>query len=229
MMDQKRRFFLKGALASGAGSVMLGGSGLAQAALNLGRADAGLVPTRVLASAAALQTSFGAGARAARAQGQSVELVRADSAAQVLGLLEQSVQQGQPLRLVGLVDDAMGELLVAQARRAGLRMSWLGQHSAEAGSTRHQVINANAGQSALLALGEQLKGEAAGFVLQAQQPFAAGRDLNLVSASQGAVSGHWAAHLGYALVAPQQPVDVASLPANSERLDGRFVSFVIEV
>ncbi len=229
MMDHKRRFFLKGALASGAGSVLLGGSGLAQAALNLGATGAEAVPTLVLAANAAVEASFAAGARAALANGAQLELLRSDREANPLALLQQAAERGERLRLIGLVDDASGELLVAQARRAGLRMSWLGQHSAEAGVSRHQVISAGAGQSAVLTLGEQLKQEAAGFALQAQQPFAAARDLELTAASQGAVSARWAAYLGHALVAPQAPVDAAALSAHSERLEGRFVSFVIEV
>ena len=69
-------------------------------------------------------------------------MLRSDREANPLALLQQAAERGERLRLIGLVDDASGELLVAQARRAGLRMSWLGQHSAEAGVSRHQVINA---------------------------------------------------------------------------------------
>lgn len=225
-MDQKRRFLLKGMLASGAGGALMGGSGLAQAALNLNRVQ--VLPTLLLTSDAAIERSFAAGVKAALPETADLKLLRVqdfDALTEVSRVLE----GGRGIRLIGMIDDASAELLVAQARRAGASMSWLGQHASELTQTRHQVIHGSKAQSAVLALGEQLKGSAAGFALQSAQPYSADRDLELSVHRSGPASSQWAAHLGHALAAPGAMVDANTLPARYERLEGRFVSFVIEV
>ncbi|GAA0692130.1 hypothetical protein GCM10009104_18980 [Marinobacterium maritimum] len=224
-MNPKRRSFLKGALASSAGGLVLGSSGLAQAAMGL---NAGGLPTLVLASDAAVEASFAAGVKAALPSSTEMTLLRTDRISPFTAVSE-ALQNKRPMRLVGLVDDASGELITAMARRAGARMTWLGQHAADARQTRHQVLSGQTAMGSALALGEQLQQDAAGFRFKAEQPFAKKGALELSAARAGAASGHWAAHLGHALVLPNAPVDAAYLPAQSKRLEGRFVSFVIEV
>ncbi|NVK41873.1 MAG: hypothetical protein HWE39_11575 [Oceanospirillaceae bacterium] len=225
-MDPKRRFLLKGMLASGAGSALLGGAGLAQAALDLdGRAP---VPLVLLTACADVEASFGAGVWAALPRGGALSVLHGEGAG-LLAEVTPLLGGGRKLRLVGMVDDATGELLVAQARRQGARMRWLGLHAADRRESRHSVVNGQGGQSALLALGEQLRQSSAGFALKSEQPFSRARDLSLAGLQNGALSADWAVHLGHALAAPGAPVDAAILPAAGARLQGRFVSFVIEV
>jgi hypothetical protein len=222
-MDPKRRSFLKGALATGATGLVLGNAGLAQAAVNLNRTQ---LPTLVLTNSA--EAGFAAGVKAALPRGAEISLLRTDRTSP-LAAVNEALQSKRSMRLVGLVDDATGELITAMARRAGARMTWLGQHAADARQTRHQVINDKTAQGAALALAEQLQQDPAGFSLKAEQPFTRAKALELSANRAGAASGHWAAHLGHALVQPTAHVDAAYLPANSKRLQGRFVSFVIEV
>ncbi|MBA4501592.1 hypothetical protein [Marinobacterium marinum] len=224
-MNPKRRSFLKGALASGAGGLILSHSGLTQAAMGITTGNS--PATLVLAGNAAIESSFAAGIQAAL-PGEAVTLLRTDHSNPLTAVTE-ALHSGQPIRLIGMVDDATGELLTTLARHAGARMTWLGQHSADPRQTRHQVINDRAAQGSALALAEQLQQEAAGFRLNAEQPFARKTALQLASARTGAASSHWAAHLGHALARPSAPVDAAYLPTTSKRLEGRFVSFVIEV
>lgn len=224
-MNPKRRSFLKGALASGAGGLVLGSSSLAQAAMSL---NPGQQPTLILAGNAAVEASFAAGVKAALPGSTEMTLLRTDRI-NPLATVNSALQAKRPMRLIGLVDDATGELLTAMARSAGARMTWLGQHAADARQTRHQVISGQATRGSALALGEQLQQSSAGFRLKAEQPFSGKGALQLSAARAGTASGHWAAHLGHALVQPNVPVDAAYLPAQSKRLEGRFVSFVIEV
>jgi len=225
-MNPKRRSFLKGALATGAaGSAMLGSAGLAQAAMQM---KTNSMPTLILASDAAVEASFAAGVKAALSGSTEVTLLRTDRISP-LTTVQKALQSKRPMRLVGMVDDATGELLTAMARSAGARMTWLGQHAADASQTRHQVISGQTAMGSALALGEQLQQDAAGFRFKAEQPFANKTALELSAARSGTTSCHWAAHLGHALMQPNAPVDAAYLPAQSKRLEGRFVSFVIEV
>lgn len=225
-MDLKRRFLLKGALASGASSLLIGGSGLAQAALNL--KNEALVTTLLLTSEAAVDASFGAGVKATLPTGASFSAIRTDLT-DPHPFVERALQSGRRVRLIGMVDDASGELLVAQARFAGARMSWLGQHGADAHETRHQVINSQGTQGAALSLGEQLMRSSAGYTLTSEQLLSTSSRLALTLNRVGVASDRWAAHLGHALAAPDVRVISAHLPAHSEPLKGRFVTFVIEV
>lgn len=225
-MDLKRRFLLKGALASGASSFLLGGSGLAQAALNVNNETA--EATLLLTSEAAIEASFGAGVKATLAKGAEFSAIRTDLTAPY-EWVNRALQGGRKIRFIGMVDDATGELLVAQARSIGARMSWLGQHGADARETRHQVISSQSTQGAVLSLGEQLVQSSAGYALTSEQPFTTADKLELSINRAGAASDRWATHLGHALAAPDAVVDTDLLPACSKRLEGRFVSFVIEV
>ncbi|GGO87220.1 hypothetical protein GCM10011348_39900 [Marinobacterium nitratireducens] len=225
-MDPKRRFLLKGMLASGAGGALLGSAGLAQAALGANRT--GRVPTLLLSGSTEIENSFGAGVRAALPPGADFRPLRAghvDAFAEAC----RSLSGNRPLRLIGMLDDASGELLIARARHAGARVSWLGLHAVDNRQTRHQIVNAPGTRTAVLALGEQLGTSAAGFALKSEQPFSEGRDLSLAGRRAGATTSDWATHLGHALAEPGRPVDSAALAARSARLEGRFVSFVIEV
>ncbi|WP_432696678.1 hypothetical protein ACQUQP_19410 [Marinobacterium sp. YM272] len=225
-MDPKRRFLLKSALASGVGGALLGAPALSRAASGLNPASS--VATLLLSSDAAVEASFGAGVQAALGNGTSLRKLRADHS-NLLDPAVAALNSGRPIRLIGMVDDALGELLIAQARRAGARLHWLGEHAISRGQTRHQVINSQGTQGAALELGEQLQHSPAGFALSARQPFSHKRNLDLAGKRAGRLSTRWASHLGYALAAPGAVVDSATLELRSERLEGHFVSFVIEV
>jgi len=224
-MDPKRRSFLKGTLATGASGLVLSNSGLVQAAINQSSAQQ---PTLVLTSSPEVEDSFAAGVRAALPHNADISSLRTD-ASNPLPAIDAALRGKQAMRLIGLVDDATGELIIAMARRAGARISWLGQHAADAHQTRHQVVNSQSAKAATLSLAEQLHHEQAGFRLKAEQPFVRSKALDLHSNRTGITSSHWAAHLGHALTQPNSYVDATHLPAGSKRLQGRFVSFVIEV
>lgn len=225
-MDLKRRFLLKGALASGAGSLLLG-SGLAHSALSSDNRDLShnAAPTLLLTSDAAAETSFAGGAKVVLTDCRELRTDQVDA----LSLVNKAMQSGQPLRLIGLVDDAFGELIVAQARRAGARMSWLGHHAADAHQTRHQVMNNHNVQGAILSLNEQLAQSSDSYLLRSEEPFSASENLEVSRYRAGAISTDWAASLGHALAAPKIMVNNALLPVGNKPLQGRFISFIIEV
>jgi hypothetical protein len=53
--------------------------------------------------------------------------------------LERRLEAGRGERVIGLVDDASGALILSLARSAGARLNWSGQHLTEAGHSRHRL------------------------------------------------------------------------------------------
>lgn len=185
-MDLNRRSFIKGALYA-TGGALLGSSALARAGLGLAGADS--VPVHILTTHRDIAASFASGVRAALPSATDVtEQCRAGM--DLLAHTTRALQQQHPVRLVGMVDDATGELLTATARRFGARISWLVQHAADHQQIRHQAIHT-------------------------------------LAVSLESSSDDWATQLGYALIQPQANPSIHQ--PRSQRLQGRFVSFVIEV
>ncbi|MDX2369002.1 MAG: hypothetical protein QNK36_11460 [Colwellia sp.] len=238
-MDNKRRLFLKGVLSSSAGCMLLGGSGLVHAAMNF-NGEAGLanqsfntMPIMLLTSDVKVEDCFGAGVKAALPNSTEFSSVRTNYI-DVVTQFNKLIKTGRKVRLVGMVDDATGELLIAQARRVGARISWLGQHTSNVSTSRHQVINNQHTQGSLLSLSKQLNKSSSDFELQAEQPFSMVSNLKESYKNTGIVSSNartdqWASHLGYALTVPTTKINSALLTERSEHLEGQFLSFVIEV
>ena len=235
-MNKNRRLFLKGVLSSSATGMLLSSSGLVQAAMHLNK-DAGLAnlsPIILFTNDVKVETSFGAGVKSALPSDTKFSMIRTNHN-DVLTQFNQLLNKGESTRLIGMVDDATAELLVAQARHAGARISWLGQHSSNANESRHKIINSHQTQNSLVSLGDQLNKSSSDFELESEQLFnTAGKvkesrnnTTNLLSRDDRA--DQWATHLGFALAAPKAKLNADVIADNTECLEGQFFSFVIEV
>ena len=143
---------------------------------------------------------------------------------------ERRLRQGPPLRVIGLLDDAVATPLLDAARGAGARLPWLGQHSAEAGQSRHRLWTTGTAAGCARQLGRHLQACGAGFVLDEECPDGnpavrqlAGPDRSDAHADQ------WAVGLGCLLASMGQRD--ATLPPVRPRtgapVAGSFVSFLI--
>ncbi len=161
-MAATRRSVLK-AIALGSMGMVLGG----KAGRAMGR------PVRALAGAAAEPTGGAAvrpivalidgdpaasvflhGAGAATGSRLRVQKVGRDLAFMLN--FERRLRSGQPLRVIGLLDDASAILVVDMARSAGARLQWLGQHTAEVGFTHHHLLTMDIAGGCFRQLGRQL-------------------------------------------------------------------------
>lgn len=236
-MNNTRRLLLKGLLGSTTGGLLLSNTGLVHAAMNLS-ADSLNEPSKIstilFTSDAKVESSFGAGVKAALPSSTEFRTVRT-SFIDVLPQFNQLIKDGKKTRLIGLVDDATAEILVAQARHVGARISWLGQHMSSQTQSRHQVINNYDDQNSLLLLEAQLKKSSTDFELQANQPFNTVGNLKAsyksttISSGGNTKTDPWAAHLGYALTMPKAKINSEFLTKCGECLEGQFFSFVVEV
>lgn len=239
-MNKNRRLFLKGVLSSSASGVLLTSSGLVQAAMQLNN-GVGLnkhsdntTPIILLTNNVKVEASFGAGVKSALPTDINFSMLRVTHT-NVLTQFNQLKNKGEGTRLIGMVDDATAELLVAQARHAGARISWLGQHMSNTNQSRHQIINSNHTQGSLLSLGTQLHKSSTDFELESAQLFTTADNVKESRKNTGSVlSGNntndqWAAHLGYALTAPKETLNAEFIADSTECLEGQFFSFVIEV
>jgi len=238
-MNKNRRLFLKGMLGSSASGVLLTSSGLVQAAMQLNN-GVGLnkqgdnkTPIVLLTNDTRVESSFGAGVKSALPIDIDFSMLRVTHT-DVLTQFNQLKSKGEHTRLIGMVDDATAELLVAQARHAGARISWLGQHMSSTNKSRHQIINSNQNHDSLLSLGTQLHKSSTDFELESEQLFTTENKVKEARRNKGSVvSGNkndqWAAHLGYALAAPKETLNANFIAESTECLEGQFFSFVIEV
>lgn len=222
-MSMKRRCVLKGMALSGA-------------ALTLGRWDSALAapiaprtaattPVRVFTDGGAAESLFLQGARAA---GGTLLLEHIGRDTHFILALERQLRSGEPLRLIGLLDDAAATLVVDMARSSGARMRWLGQHSAVGKSSRHYLLEADGAAGCARQLGQQLTACGADFMGVAEN--AQGESLPLAgSALGGAGAAQWASTLGYLLAGLHTPRRLGSrAPEALTPVSGNFVSFSIE-
>ncbi len=143
---------------------------------------------------------------------------------------DRQLRGGPSMRVIGLLDNASATLIVDLARGAGARVQWLGQHSVNAGPTRHRLLDTANADGCSRRLREHLEACPAGFQMteERQGSAARGRQWNAPSRG-GKASAEWASRLGYllasldtapAMTAPDAPSNVV--------LNGSFVSFSIE-
>jgi hypothetical protein len=219
-MDADRRQFLKGMALTGLAGASLNRPLLARAAADGQSAR----PTLVLVNGTAERSAFVHGIRAANPAGLSMQ--RADLGLEFLQHLKSALESGQASRVIGLVDDASGALIVDLARSSGARLQWLGQHTLNAGQSRHRVLGGALARGCAVQLGRQLNACGEAFSLNEQR--VDGRaPLRLAADSRvGNGSGDWAATLGFVLAAPGAvaPRFGTALPP----LTGHFVSFSFE-
>lgn len=229
-MSVNRRFVLKGMALGSAAALALGGS--AQALADIATAPAGnavATPALVLVNGGAAEADFLHGAGAALGSQMRIQRVGSDLAFMLD--FERQLRSGQPLRVIGLLDDACAALVVDMARSAGARIQWLGQHTAAAGLTRHRLLNTDIAEGCSRQLSRQLHACGAGFSLseERQNSVAPPRQL-AATPRRGNPSGQWASSLGYLLASlgTGQRMSSPRAPAASEALTGSYVSFSIE-
>jgi len=229
-MSVNRRSILKGmALGSLAGPFM-GGSLQALAGGADAPAHSATRPSLALISSWDAGAAFVQGARAA-----VVSPLQVHQAGPELGYLldfERQLRRGQPMHVIGLLDDGAAVLVLDLARSAGARVHWLGQHTAEAGLSRHRLLNTGAAEDGIRQLSRQLHACGAGFTLieECRHGTASARQSASPPRSDER-SNQWAASIGYLLGSPGtgRLIMAPLVPASRTPLIGSFVSFSIEV
>lgn len=227
-MNAYRRFVLKSLALSGLAGWSLGrplgalaGTAVAPAAVAR--------PVLALVNPGAAESAFLQGARAA---GPRLRVQRVGRDLDFMLDLERQLRSRQAMRVIGLLDDASATLVVDLARSAGARVQWLGQHSAQAGFTRHRVLNTDMAAGCARHLARQLHRCGDGFSLSEERQGGTLAPRQLAGASRmGSRGGQWAASLGYLLASLGARTAIAAplMPAANVPVAGSFVSFSIEV
>lgn len=227
-MNVDRRSVLKGmALGSLAGLTMgatLPSLGGVQATPGMG-ADR---PVLALVGQGTQHSAFVQGARVANSQ---LQLQPLDNRLDVMLGLESQLRSSQPMRVMGLLDDASASLVIDLARSAGARVNWIGQHMAEAGQSRHYLLNTGMAEGCARQLSRQLHACGAGFTLNEERQGSAAPSRQLAGPARN--TGHpeqWAASIGYLLASlgGRRPAMAPLVTASRTPLTGSFVSFSIE-
>ncbi|GAA3714652.1 hypothetical protein GCM10022421_22610 [Oceanisphaera sediminis] len=211
-MSIERRSVLKGMALGGLAGLALGRAGLASA----GTAAEPLTrkPLLVLVSGDEAEAVFAGGARAHPAVGTTTVL-RTDHGLEFISALQRRLKGSSGERIIGLVDDASGTLILDLARSAGARLHWSGQHVTEGGQSRHRV-SATSGVTDCI-------GQFAALTDGCSRPSA-------LPEQTLAASRQWAPALGFALASPEPGRRYlrAAPPAHAVALTGHYVSFSIE-
>ncbi|WP_417615411.1 hypothetical protein [Oceanisphaera sp.] len=211
-MSIERRSVLKGMALGGLAGLTLGHTGLvsaSQAAKAVTRK-----PLLVLVSGAEAEAVFAGGAQAHPAAGATTVL-RTDHGLEFISALQRRLKASSGERIIGLVDDANGTLILDLARSAGARLHWSGQHVTENGQSRHRL---SVTQSSA-ACGHQFMALSEGCATPS-----ASEDLILAASHQ------WVPALGFALASPEPGRRYlrATPPTQAAALTGHYVSFSIE-
>lgn len=210
-MSIERRSVLKG-MVLGSAALALGQTGLTQGA----QAVTGSLrrPVLVLVNDAAAQSAFVDGVKANPSVART-SLLQVDSSLDFITAFQQRLMTLKGERIVGLVDDASGMLLLDLARSSGARVHWSGQHVTEQGISRHRVSVTDNNAKSVQQFAE--------FVPDCNRP-TKGSEQTL------SASRHWASSLGFALasVDPNRRYLRTTPPNHSRAVDGHFVSFSIE-
>lgn len=227
-MNANRRFVLKSMALSGMAGLAMGRSVRALAGTTAAPAAAAK-PVLALVNAGSAESGFLHGAMAAAPR------LRVQRVGRDLGFMldfERQLRTNQPMRIIGLLDDASASLLVDMARSAGARVQWLGQHTAKAGFTRHRVLNTDIAEGCARQLSRQLHACGAGFSLNEERQNGTLAPRRLAGSSRmGSRSRQWAASIGYLLASlgTRTAMTTPLTPAANTPVTGSFVSFSIEV
>lgn len=209
-MSIKRRTVLK-SMALGSAAFALGQTGLTQAAQTTGNVRQ---PVLVLVNDATAQSAFVDGVKANPSVAQT-SLLKVDSGLNCIADFQQRLSTSKGERIVGLVDDASGILLLDIARSAGAQVHWIGQHVTKQGHSRHRVSVTEKTNSCVQQFAEFAQGCSSPTTI-AEQTLSAHR--------------HWASSLGFALASldPSRRYLRTTPPNHNHAVDGHFVSFSIE-
>lgn len=229
-MNVNRRFVLKSMALSGIAGLAMGGSlrALAGTAATANDASTGGHPVVALASEGAVELAFLHGAM--KASGSRLRVQRVSRELAFMLDFERQVRSSQATRIIGLLDDASATLVVAMARSAGARVQWLGQHTAEAGFTRHHLLTTELAEGCSQQLSRHLHACGAGFSLNEERHNGSMAPRQLTGpACSGNQSAQWAASIGHLLASlGARPALATPLaPATSKPVTGRFASFSI--
>ncbi len=212
-MSIKRRSVLKGMALGGLAGLASGRAGLASA----GRSAEILTrkPLLVLVSSAEAEAAFAAGAQANPAAAIATVL-RTDYGLEFISALQRQLNTSNGERIIGLVDDASGALILDLARSAGARLHWSGQHVTEGGQSRHRL-------SATLDV-INCMGQFAAMTHDCSRPSSL-PEQTLTAGRQ------WAGALGFSLSSPhpgRRYLRATPPPVQAAALSGHYVSFSIE-
>lgn len=208
-MTVNRRFLLKGMALGGISGIALGSA--LPALANTVPASTDTANTLTLVNNTTAQTPFLQAAQQVNPSGMRVQTLSTDLGAMLD--FNHLLRSGQPLRVIGLLDDAAGTLVIDLARGAGVRIHWLGQHSTAAGITWHRLLGPDNTEHYSRQLSQQ-SGQ-----WMAQLGHHLGGHLHLSSRSHaGSVAEHIAAPM-------TQP---AFFSTAGTPVTGSFVSFSIE-
>ena len=210
-MSIKRRSVLKG-MAFGGAAVALSQVGLTHAAQ--ATSVSSRKPVLVLVSGADVQTAFVDGIKANPGAAQ-VTLLQADHGMDFISTFQQRLNSLKGERIIGLVDDASGMLLLDLARSAGARVHWTGQHVTQNGISRHRVSATENSANCITQFAE--------FAQSCSRPTA-------MTEQTLYASRHWASSSGFALASPEPNRRYlrTTPPTHTHAVDGHFVSFSIE-
>lgn len=226
-MNANRRFVLKSMVLGGAAGVVLSRS--IPVLGGMPPSHSGIRPALALVGGGVAEAAFLQGARAAA--GAQLRVQQLDRGLGFMLDFEQRLRAGRPLRFIGLLDDAAATLVLDLARSAGARVPWLGQHTAEAGSTRHRLLNTDLAEGCTRQFSRLLHACGAGFILDEERQGSAAPARQLTGpARNGAGSAQWAAGVGYLLAALDAHSSMTPRVSVQGTLpSGSFVSFSIEV
>jgi len=227
-MSVSRRFVLKGMALSSIAGLAAGGSLRALAGTSAIPTGIGTgAPLLTLVDGSTAEQPFLHGALAGG--GNRIRMQRVNHDLDVVLGFERQLRSAQPLRVIGLLDDAAATLVVDMARSAGAQVLWLGEHSAEGGFSRHRLMTTPAAANCSREFTNHLRDCGAGFSLdKAQSDGAAIRQL--AQPVQGGRDAQWLASLGYLLASLDNPKALAApaAPPLNKPVTGSFVSFAIE-
>lgn len=210
-MSIERRSVLKG-MALGGAALALSQAGLASATQTTA---AGISkPILVLVSDAEAQTAFVDGVKANPGVTR-VSVLKTDHNLDFIAAFQQRLSTSTGERIIGLVDDASGMLLLDIARSAGAKVHWNGQHATRNGVSRHRVSATDSSANCIKQFAE--------FADNCSRPSA-------MTEQTLSASRHWASSLGFALASPEPNRRYlrTTPPTSSSAVDGHFVSFSIE-
>ena len=227
-MSVDRRFVLKGMALGSLAGLTMGAALPSLAAVHAAPGAQAGRPVLALVGQGARDSAFVQGAQAA---GRSVQVQAVDTSLGFLLELENQLRSGQSMHIIGLLDDASAALVIDLARSAGARMNWIGQHVAEAGQSRHHLLNTRLTQGCSRQLSRQLHTCGAGFTLTEERRNSAAPARQLAGPARSTEhSEQWAASVGYLLgsLGVRSAAMAPLVSASRTPLTGSFVSFSIE-
>lgn len=227
-MDVDRRLVLKGMALSGIAGLAMGSSTRSLGDTSFA-AGGNARPLFALVNDGPAGSVFLHGAMAVagsrmRAESISLDLNR-------ILHLERELRGAGAMRIIGLLDDAAGTLVLDLARSTGARVQWLGQHTAHAGMSRHHLVTADGARDCAQRLGRELHACGAGFHIVSyghDDPSTPRESSEPLRTS--AHASDWARALGFVLASlDTSSRRTAPVTSGGVAAEGRFVSFSIAV